>query len=333
MSQSVGAGGELLLEWTRKLITSQSEKAFFYNIVQTRSGNDESLFNFPKCSISKGTEQFIERINSIIEKSQSLNHVLAKYIKQATVLYRVLIPKIYGELINQFPQFSMILFNDCHWIAKELDILCVKYKIDDGFKSLVCDGASTLRAFSEEHRKEFIDKQTIILITYLQDCNKFKDVYSNMKQNKKSFEKIVDHLDHLRRLWVQVIPQDNGIVMASLGAILEPIIATICSYILNRKDIGENESQDISSLMTYLVKWISENFSYENEDILKFIPSLYKFRAIKSMLVMSLLNVVENFKVGGTLYGLTSAELTKLIQAIFEDSKTRREVINQISQP
>ncbi|KAF0978228.1 hypothetical protein FDP41_002743 [Naegleria fowleri] len=332
--------GEVLLDWCRKLIESDEKKAFFYHVVEMkvmkRKGRTDSLFYFPPCTLSEGTMQIIEKINSYIEKSldSGFTPQNAKYIRQLVILFKLLIPIKYGESLIQFPQFNMILYNDCYRIAHELDIISIKY-YSNSTENLLSDAAATLRVFAEKERQALIKRQSTILHSYLSECKKFKDLYSNMKQNKKAMEKIINQLDTLKRLWCQVVDSSNGIILSSFGEILEPILKTMAFHIVGIADIGENESQDISTLMSFLIQWISENLSFENGEISKFIPSWMMFRAVKSVMAMSLLEILDDVNLCSSnrkLAGLPPSDLIKLVKALFQESDKRKEVINVISQ-
>ncbi|KAG2385905.1 hypothetical protein C9374_003054 [Naegleria lovaniensis] len=335
-SSGVGdQNGQALLDWCRKLIESDEKKAFFFNVVSMKEmkkkGRIDSLFYFPSCTLSQGTIQMVDKINSYIEKSREFG---PKYIRQLVVLFKLLIPIKYGESLIQFPQFCMILYNDCMYIAHELDVISVKY-FSNTVETLLSDAAASLRVFAEKERQALIKRQSIILHSYLSECKKFKDVYGNMKQNKRAMEKIINQLDTLKRLWCQVIDVSNGIILSSFGEMLEPILKTMTSQILDITDIGENESQDISTLMTFLIQWISENIPFENAEISKFIPSWMNFRAVKTIMTMSLLEILDDAKKSSSnrkLAGLPPNDLIKLVKAIFQESDKRKEVISIISQ-
>ncbi|KAL9656110.1 hypothetical protein ABK040_007728 [Willaertia magna] len=343
-----------LLDYSRNLFLS-NKNIFFYELIERKEkkGNLESLFYFPACKVSKGIVQLIEKLDKFIEKVvvETNNNIkeeqdkCVKVIQQVVQLYLLFIPQLYKEELDKMIQFPMILFNDCMLLSHQLDIYSTALVNDSGNSGMNGSGynglfiiANELRDFAERERIKLLKQQENELIIFLDEIKGFCDVIQNEKKITKSISKILNQLDHCFRVWKEVFT--NGTFYISIGQLINFVMNRICKELLVLKEIGANESEIIHQSMSLIYEWTFEHFKeIPSQKKHLFIPMIYKYYSIQSIMNMSLNDItkdycyndrLENNQEDKKLKDLTSLEITNLIKALFEETQKRREAIQLI---
>ncbi len=246
--------------------------------------------------------------------------------------------KLYGEALPEFYElyFSMIpllytdtdnwlVYNDLLYIYQEtslspritdisLDAILQK-QISAKLISILSNYKTTLKyKWSQMHSFTGCTDESIF--------TKYDDIITNIHLFLTKLNNISN---------ISVVNLDKMVAM-----LFEFFYNLVLNEILAFGDVSTKESEILSKWVDKLLEIVSLNpqlsvISSKNLDFNTIVPSFHKLLTVKKILNLHLKEILTMFY-NGELFDLETAELIKLIKALFADSSARSETISEIEE-
>eukprot|EP01080_Neovahlkampfia_damariscottae_P000932 gene932-9840_t len=270
--------------------------------------NKGTIFYFPKCKISNSCKQFIKKI-----KTENNNQIL----KEMFDLYLLLLEK------KNITYLNMIMYNDCIFISHHLFILSFQNKKEyhlyfEYFKLFKQFGNDLISSEIEFYILEFIDMFSNV-------SGLFNSILSNNKKIEITFKKINDQILKLKKNWGEILPRNLFLIL--VGKILSILMNEIFDEIIKLNDISEKDSSEIIYFLNYFMKNLII-FS-EEDDLNVYIGNFKKFKSLILILDMRMKDILIGLK-NSKIQDISKKEINHLIEALFEDSNIRDDVLAEI---
>ncbi|KAG0018050.1 Centromere/kinetochore protein zw10 [Entomortierella chlamydospora] len=301
-------------------------------------------------SISTKSKQIVEIVLKTLNEAGSLSEAAAPHLYQATRslidLYRALTPVHHARTLLNVPALTILFYNDCMYIARELGK--VPARMEEGIPGMdevqYDDVIPSLKELAKKWLDIQVQKQSEELMQSIDDAHEFRDssLDSNYSAYERSMKQIVLVFRHLGKAWKPTLSPMTFYKV--LGKLLDNVALRVIKELEGLKDISEKESHKLASLCGVLfecedqfdsagplVEQIKGN-SYNDEDPIHFfVPSWEKFQLLTDILELSFAEIMTRFR-AGQLHMFRERELSNLICALFADTPLRQHNLHEIEQ-
>ncbi|KAF9920529.1 Centromere/kinetochore protein zw10 [Linnemannia zychae] len=301
-------------------------------------------------SISVKAKQIVDMILSTLHEARSLNENTSPHLYRATVslldLYRALMPVHHARSLTNVPALTILFYNDCMYIARELEK--VPARLEDGIPGMdeveYDNSIPALKKLGKAWLDIQVQKQREELMQSIDDANKFQDssVENNFESYSRSMKQIVFVFKHLGKVWKPTL--SPMAFYKVLGQLLDDVSKRVINDFENLGDISEKESHKLAALCGILFECedqfdsagplveAAKGDAYNDEDPIHFfVPSWEKFQLLTDILELSFAEIMTRFR-AGQLHMFEEDELSGLICALFADTPLRKRNLEEIEQ-
>ncbi|KAF9184217.1 Centromere/kinetochore protein zw10 [Haplosporangium sp. Z 11] len=301
-------------------------------------------------SVSIKSKQLVDMVFSTLKEAGSLSEVGSPHLYQATRslidLFRALMPVHHARTLTNVPALTMLFYNDCMYIARELEK--VPARMEDGIPGMedvqYDDVIPALKALAKKWLGVQVRKQQDELMESIDEADGFQD--SSQENNyaacERSMKQVVLVFKHLGKAWK---PTLSPITFYSvLGQLLDGAVRRVIKELEELTDISEKESHKLARLCSVLFECEDQFDSagpfvervkgdaYNDEDpIHYFVPSWEKFQQLTDVLELSFAEIMTRFR-AGQLHMFEEQELSNLVCALFADTPLRQHNLQEIEQ-
>lgn len=259
-----------------------------------------------ECAIS----MFLEQVDFDTDAGRHLSDILA--------VYRALAPIIY----SQAPE--LVLYNDLTLLIERL-----RSKVETRDLEYMSQLAS-------RHQSGIVHRAQAALMSKLNLSNGFVDCNeaANLSTCQRAVRESVAVIRASFKDWLQYSPFPTVCKMGSI--LIEQLVSGMIASIEGLSDISEVESRELSGLIKQVCE-LEDVFSTggasgdKNSGSLAafYVTSWIKFQYLGEILESSLVDIQYLYN-NDALVDFTSAELVRLIRALFSDSEYRERTIKEI---
>mmetsp|Transcript_21279 Transcript_21279/g.31098 ORF Transcript_21279/g.31098 Transcript_21279/m.31098 type:complete len:325 (+) Transcript_21279:1-975(+) len=263
-------------------------------------------------------------------------------------LFRAVIPAAHGGEIATIPRTAAIFHNDCVFFAHKMLTFGLQYR--DRFPSnesgkdsslkKVCtflDLVPIFRELADRAMNDMIQHQKIQLseiigprIAHLRDALGSNEGVVEWTDAESALIAGLYHLRHLSQGWKSILSHD--VYCRTMGSLVDTLFTLYLDKILIAKDISVPASHFASALIRDALRGVTELFGLHSDpdaaakDTTRFCTLQHKFSAVGKFMDMSL-NDINMALSEGVFLSVTGAELSGLVQAVFEDTEKRGKLL------
>ncbi|KAJ7523448.1 hypothetical protein O6H91_18G050800 [Diphasiastrum complanatum] len=346
----------ILVRFDYKLFLRNLENAFSSKSSVERYYS-ELFFQPEMCAVSSVANEVLIIVHEALQACLSTPWTATQFYhaaRDSVLLFRAIIPvKLVGEVDN-LDQVAAVYHNDCLYIAHELLGLAYQYRacLPAGVKQIFTfvDLVPLFRCMAEDALSERVDKVMSNLMRALDEGNGFR--FTDENRNREIASQALDHVIHIltniRGKWQPLLPQSVYSKVRNL--MLETVVSRLTKEVLSLNDIGADETVQLRNLLAGFMERLQAfadtddstneeasvdekvgNIVSENK-IEKRVASWRKLRRFSDLLDMSLIPITQAWESGDlSRCGFTSAEVQKIVKAIFTDTSLRKESLRRIS--
>ncbi|KAG0333746.1 Centromere/kinetochore protein zw10 [Podila horticola] len=301
-------------------------------------------------SISIKAKQLVDMILTTLQGAAPLSADASPYLYQATRslvdLYRVLMPVYHERTLTDVPALTILFYNDCMYIARELEKMTDR--LENGIPGmdevLYDDAIPPLKALAKKWLDIQVQKQREELMQSIDEASRFRDssVESNFAACERAMKQIVYVFRHLGKAWKPTLSPMK--FYRVLGQLLDDVAIRVIKEIEDLGDISEKESHKLAIICGLLFECEDQFDSagplveevkgdaYNDEDpIHYFVPSWEKFQLMTDILELSFAEIMTRFR-AGQLYMFKVQELSNFVCALFADTPLRQRNLEEIDQ-
>ncbi|ANB13022.1 hypothetical protein AWJ20_1300 [Sugiyamaella lignohabitans] len=291
---------------------------------QALETSQEQLTFLTKMTISTNVNAIARIIEKFAAEVMDQTTSLTNHVSDIVDLYQSLLPLIYNTSV---PSPLIISYNDLVALATEAEtgsIPHVSEKTTEQLKQLA--NAQLTKVLEESQSK---------ILSYLTKANRFEDCTGeNLESSELAIAGVMGFMRNRAEEWKQYT--SYPVTVQLLGSVLETAVAAIIEAIESHQDISEEESVQLSNIITTIttLEEIFDNPQVERKEGQSFaafyVPSWIKFQYLNEILQSKLADITYMHS-NGALVDFSSSELTRLIKALFVDSEYRRRAIDEVS--
>ncbi|CAG8623836.1 9996_t:CDS:10 [Paraglomus brasilianum] len=295
------------------------------------AGNDSEPERY---EITTKSKAIIELVVKTLEEAKQLKAESAFQLYRSTLdlldLYRALMPVYHYEKFTSIPALTMLFHNDCMWLSRELTKLQKQYAglFDEIGKEFVYnETVENLRELGTSWFNLQIDKQKQALSEIFDELNGLQQSTTEAKFEacKKAMMEIIYTVQLVSKVWKTVLPSPSH--YKAISALIDHILLRMIEEVEDLSDIALEESSHLNIICTMLYEL--ERMFPKSEPIGKHSKAWHKFQQITEILNLSLAEIMDRFR-GGILREFETAELVKLICALFSETPIRGLSIREI---
>ncbi|SNX87452.1 uncharacterized protein MEPE_06162 [Melanopsichium pennsylvanicum] len=317
-----------------------------------------------ECSISQRSFDLVNLASSSMNKVISLlrgeTHsdasiddveALSGTVFKIFELHRALMPVAHGEALRDVPSLAMQFFNDCEYLARELNrlITCQGGTITttwlssgdaDGAKRWESkelpkleEEAALTRDLGQRWFEAQMTAQTKILLDTLMEADGFARTFDDQRfaRCEKCIKQVVSTLQQLAKAWKSVLVASR--FHAAIGRLVDLVFQKVLHDVLDLEDIGESESEKLAGLVRTLGS-LENLFEVEGDRERStaplWVPAWFKTSYLVEILTGSLVDIEFLAFEAGALVDYSRKELTGLIKALFADTHNRAKLLRRI---
>ncbi|KAI9238689.1 MAG: Centromere/kinetochore Zw10-domain-containing protein [Podila humilis] len=301
-------------------------------------------------SISIKAKQLVDMVLTTLQGAAPLSADASPYLYQATRslvdLYRVLMPVYHERTLTDVPALTILFYNDCMYIARELEKMTDR--LENGIPGmdevLYDDDIPPLKALAKKWLEIQVQKQREELMQSIDEASRFHDssVESNFAACERAMKQIVYVFRHLGKAWKPTLSPMKFYHV--LGQLLDDVAIRVIKEIEDLGDISEKESHKLAIICGLLFECEDQFDSagplveevkgdaYNDEDpIHYFVPSWEKFQLMTDILELSFAEIMTRFR-AGQLHMFKVQELSNFVCALFADTPLRQRNLEEIGQ-
>ncbi|KAF7195007.1 Centromere/kinetochore protein zw10-like [Pseudocercospora fuligena] len=247
----------------------------------------------------------------------------------ALAIYRATAPTAYAKLDTG----NMLIYNDAMRLADQLRAWQAdqpsqsRLRLDNDVKALE---QFAKRAYSAE-----MDSQRTILLDQLEGAQGFSRCSEQpfKSECESAVEQAVLRLRDVQRMWESIL--SNSALLQSIGSLLSTLIAKMIRDVEDLPDIGEADSKELKALCEAITE-TKDIFTQAAPDgsqrdmAFVYCPNWLKFQYLGEILVGTLADIRYLWSEGELSLEFEAEEVVGLIEALFAESRHRREAIQQI---
>jgi len=197
------------------------------------------------------------------------------------------------------------------------------------------DMVSPLRKLGEQYYVLHMGKQWEQLQELLNSAHGMGDTHQivRFEEVQAAFNQILHIFSRLKSIWKDIIPPD--IYFKAMGTLVDAIVVEIIDQVEKLKDISEDETHQLYSLLCSLSKCdelftnIYRQAKKKSKSTSDYVPHWDKLMNLKDLLELNMAGIMERYNTG-KLKDFTAAELKGLIKALFADTPLRRKNLELI---
>jgi protein transport protein DSL1/ZW10 len=137
----------------------------------------------------------------------------------------------------------------------------------------------------------------------------------------------MSHLEQLRGQWQNVLP--DSVYERVMGYLVECVLRCAVAPVQEADVIAATAATDIGRIFRSLSKCKDVLLDAQPDNVQRMVPSYNKFVVLTDLLDFSISDVME-WLPRKKFASFTSAELSALIKALFDDSERRQNILNLI---
>ncbi|EME80154.1 uncharacterized protein MYCFIDRAFT_141716 [Pseudocercospora fijiensis CIRAD86] len=247
----------------------------------------------------------------------------------ALAIYRATAPTAYAKLDTG----NMLIYNDTMRLADQLRAWQAdqpsqsRLRLDNDVKALE---QFAKRAYSAE-----MDSQRTILLDQLEGAQGFSRCSEQpfKSECESAVEQAVLRLRDVHGMWESVL--SNSALLQSIGSLLSTLIAKMIRDVEDLPDIGEADSKELKALCEAITE-TKDIFTQaapdgsQREMAFVYCPNWLKFQYLGEILVGTLADIKYLWSEGELSLEFEAEEVVGLIEALFAESRHRREAIQGI---
>ncbi|KAI5474237.1 centromere/kinetochore protein ZW10 [Pseudohyphozyma bogoriensis] len=249
-------------------------------------------------------------------------------------LYRATAPVFHSRLLLSVPALGMQFANDCEWLGDEVEKVWEKRSGGAGgregeMKPEVDKAVGMMRSLGEEWREKLIATQRTALMEALDEAKGFlyTEDDSKLAACERSLGMVTHTLEKLGQLWKPVM--NSSLYYATLGGLINDVLERVLNEIEDQADISEVESIRLNKLCKVL-HGLESLFVEGESSVGREVPIWFKFIFLSELLEASMADILFLFN-NGHLVDFSTAEISKLIRALFSDSPARQQNLAHIA--
>ncbi|CAN7996984.1 unnamed protein product [Ixodes hexagonus] len=296
-------------------------------------GLDTSLFKFPRCQVSKFTEELVELLKTTLENMQEGSEGPTPQtwhlgtVRDICELYSGIVPLYHQHAIETIPLQTAVHHNNCMYLAHQLLELTAKAS-----GPTLVDLALKLRHLAVVPFLEQMKRQKQYLLEFLQEA----PVSEDSGDLERALKRCLFHLQQLKRAWSEVLPV--SVYLKAVGTLLNSVLEHVIDSIFSMEDISSTLSQDLASVFEKAIEQAVDIFDVPDNPLdtrvaaPNHVAKWKKFSEMKSLFGFSLREVVDRWADGKGPLAIcfTPDELKKLIRALFQNTDWRAAALAKI---
>ena len=242
---------------------------------------------------------------------------------------------------NPHPCGNMLLYNDCLWLAEQLQKAATSITSDESSSEDRNALASALKIYGKRSYSKEMDLQRSIITDLLEGAQGFVNC-TELPFNHECDTAVASTIDRIRQLygeWKVVL--SHSALLQAIGSLLSTVCSKMIMDIEDVSDISEPESQQltrycsrIAGLEDIFTPDVPNPRSSEAGNIVPltaaYVSSWLKFQYLANILESSLADIKYLWTEEGLGLEFETEEVIDLIVALFAESPHRRAAINEI---
>jgi len=270
--------------------------------------------------------------------------------RQVLDLYRAIVPVRYGKEAAEVPRTAAILYNDCIFLAHHCLSLGLLYRDkfaaatakndgDDTLLQRVCifvDKVPVFRDMADRCMRQMLDRQAKEIqnlvsprIELLDKALRSEEIVAEWADAESALNAALYHLRHLAQTWKPVLSYD--MFQSTIGYLADVMFTLFADQVLKAKDFSTDACQFVHQLFGKALDSVFDLLKGGPAFVVdKNVRTWNRFQAIGRAMDMSL-NDIEAALSDGVFSSVTGQDLTKLIQAAFDDSPRRQELLRLLA--
>ncbi|KAG9300697.1 hypothetical protein G9A89_023495 [Geosiphon pyriformis] len=328
------------------------------------------VFEPKRYEITTKSKALIQLTINVLHEARKLNAQSGNRLYNATLdlfdLYRAIMPVYHNSKFTDIPALSLIFYNDCFWLAAELnkiqetfyrESLTLSSNKDEDYEnyfhgmgakgSMAMDnGISSVNKWTGQNvsyedmcvklhelgQKWFniqMEAQKSVLKEFLDDMGGVHQVAIDRRFESchRAMKQIVYSLNQLSKVWKLLIPP----VMhyTALGILIDFVIKRMIEDIEDLYDISAEESQQLNLICGMLFELEGLFPKSGANKIDSYVKNWEKYHHLTDILDLSLAEIINRFR-EAKLISFKTSELENLICALFADTPLRARYLGEI---
>lgn len=311
-----------------------------------------AIFQLHRASVSETAWHLMELLRTTMDESvkmpphpETLRPTLYRTAREMLSLFRAIIPTSHAKEVAQVPRTAAILHNDCVFFAHNCLTLGLEfreqYAEDDARGKLLrqtclfVDMVPLFRDLADTSLGDMLDRQAAQLTDIVASRIRYfgKSLQSNeslleWSEAETALSAGLYHLSHLRQSWKPVL--SRAILRQCMGHFIDVVITMFWKQVT---DNAVSISHEAKFFLNGLFRKATTDLRslVDDDNISECSTEWSRFQALVSFLEMANLHQVEAALTSGIFRTVAAQELSKWIQACFQDSKDRRTVLQTLS--
>jgi len=299
-----------------------------------------SPFVFPRCAVSKSTQELLDLIVVMMEQAAQASEVCAKRLyytaRNVFELYMAIVPLHFKTILECLPQQVALFHNNCMYLAhflltlgprwaKQLQSREIDYTIS------FCDQVKELRDLAVEkllchmrmQRKQVLDTIRSSDLNYIAT----KDVLS--ENAEQTIRQCLRQLQLLKTIWVGIFPPN--VYKKLITCLANLLIEELISKVLIQEDITADVASQLSEIYKIVLNRLPQIYQDELE-IHTSVAMWEKFNELIMVLRGTLADIEERWfnGMGPLALHFKPEEMKRLIRALFQNTAFRANVLSKI---
>ncbi|XP_045524335.1 centromere/kinetochore protein zw10 homolog [Pieris brassicae] len=300
----------------------------------------QSLFYFPRCMISKTTQELLDLVYGLMEQAVQCTDVVCRKLYNTSrlifELYDAVVPYHHENFLLTIPQYVALFHNNCLYLAHNLQTLGdkwlnlmegrqVNYAIN--FVDLVQKmrelGYKYLTMQMQQQRKQILDN----IRTSDLNCMVGKDALG--ENAEAAIRQCLRQLQLLKNVWIGVFPANvfTRLMATLVNMFMDELIHRVCTV----EDIPVEMATQLTDMYNLVVLKVPHLF-HKTADVEKHVKPWPKFKEVIFVLGASLRDLDSHWNDGSGPLAIyfSTEELRSLIKALFQNTQYRANFLLKI---
>ncbi|XP_059045436.1 centromere/kinetochore protein zw10 homolog [Achroia grisella] len=299
-----------------------------------------SLFYFPRCMISKTTQELLDLVYMMMEQAVQCSDVVSKKLYNTTrlvfELYDAVVPYHHENYLQTIPQYVALFHNNCMYLAHNLQTFGDKWLIlmegrELDYPISFVDLVQKLRDLGYKHLTLHMQQQRKQILDNIRssdlNCIVVKDVLSDNAE--AAVRQCLRQLQLLKNVWIGVFPGNvfTRLMATLVNMFFDELIHRVCTV----EDISMEMATQLTEIYTLVVQKAPQLFQ-DSSDIDNHVKSWMKLQELIFVLGGSLKDIEKHWMdgVGPLAVHFRTEELRSLIKALFQNTQFRANLLSKI---